>query len=131
MPSFLFLLGFEGSGFVLRKSYKHFVIECGDVSIEEIVQKMSKVKEYAAMTKDKLMTYTLVALVILVGVSYLSFGITSLIAAALAVLVAVGIDLLISKVVIFCLYHLQNLYAKHLHLELISFLEPLSVSSVA
>ena len=58
---------------------------------------MSKVKEYAAMTKDKLMTYTLVALVILVGVSYLSFGITSLIAAALAVLVAVGIDLLISK----------------------------------
>ena len=97
MPSFLFLLGFEGSSFVLRKSYKHFVIECGDVSIEEIVQKMSKVKEYAAMTKDKLMAYTLVALVILVGVSYLSFGITSLITAAIAVLVAVGLDLLISK----------------------------------
>ena len=58
---------------------------------------MSKVKEYAGMTKDKLMTYTFIALLILVGVSYLSFGITSLIAAAIAVLVAVGIDFLISK----------------------------------
>lgn len=58
---------------------------------------MSKVKEYAGMTKDKLMIYTFIALLILVGVSYLSFGITSLIAAAIAVLVAVGIDVLISK----------------------------------
>jgi len=58
---------------------------------------MSKVKEYAGMTKDKLMTYTFIALLILVGVSYLSFGITPLIAAAIAVLVAVGIDVLISK----------------------------------
>ena len=58
---------------------------------------MSKVKEYAGMTKDKLMTYTFVALLVLVGVSYISFGVTSLITAAIAVLVAVGIDLLISK----------------------------------
>ena len=59
---------------------------------------MVKVKEYAEMTKDKLMLYTFVALLVLVGVSYLSFGLTSLIMAAIAVLVAVGIDLLISKV---------------------------------
>ena len=59
---------------------------------------MTKVKEYAEMTKDKLMLYTFVALLVLVGVSYLSFGLTSLITAAIAVLVAVGIDLFISKV---------------------------------
>ena len=59
---------------------------------------MVKVKEYAEMTKDKLMLYTFVALLVLVGVSYLSFGLTSLITAAIAVLVAVGIDLFISKV---------------------------------
>jgi len=52
------------------------------------------------MTKDKLMTYTFVALLVLVGVSYLSFGLTSIIVAAIAVLVAVGIDLLISKVTV-------------------------------
>jgi len=59
---------------------------------------MTKVKEFAEMTKDKLMLYTFVALLVLVGVSYLSFGLTSLITAAIAVLVAVGIDLFISKV---------------------------------
>jgi electron transport complex protein RnfD len=58
---------------------------------------MSKVKEFSYMTKDKLMTYTFVALLILVGVSFLSFGITSLILAAITVLVAVGIDVLIAK----------------------------------
>jgi electron transport complex protein RnfD len=58
---------------------------------------MSKVKEYASMTKDKLMIYTFVALLVLVGVSFISFGITSLIVAAIAVLVAVGIDFLIAK----------------------------------
>jgi electron transport complex protein RnfD len=58
---------------------------------------MSKVKEFSSMTKDKLMTYTFVALLVLVGVSFLSFGITSLILAAIAVLVAVGIDALIAK----------------------------------
>jgi electron transport complex protein RnfD len=59
---------------------------------------MSKVKEYSAMTKDRLMIYTFVALLVLVGVSAVSFGITSLIVAAIAVLVAVGIDLLLAKV---------------------------------
>ena len=59
---------------------------------------MSKVKEYSAMTKDRLMIYTFVALLVLVGVSAISFGITSIIVAAIAVLVAVGIDLLLAKV---------------------------------
>lgn len=61
---------------------------------------MSKVKEYASMTKDKLMLYTFVALLVLVGVSFVSFGLTSLIAAAIAVLVALAIDLLISKLAV-------------------------------
>ena len=59
---------------------------------------MSKPKEYSWMTKDKLMTYTLIALLILVGVSFFSWGITSLITSALAVLVAVAIDFLLYKV---------------------------------
>lgn len=59
---------------------------------------MSKTREYSIVNKDRLMLYTFVALLVLVGVSFLSFGLTSLIAAAIAVLVAVGIDLLISKV---------------------------------
>lgn len=58
---------------------------------------MSKTKELTEMSKDRLMTYTFVALLVLVGISFLSFGLTSIIAAAIAVLVAVGIDLLISK----------------------------------
>jgi electron transport complex protein RnfD len=59
---------------------------------------MSKPKEFSYMTKDKLMTYTFIALLILAVLSYISFGITSLIAAAIAVLVAVGIDVLLYKV---------------------------------
>jgi electron transport complex protein RnfD len=59
---------------------------------------MSKVKEYSWMTKDKLMTYTFVALLILVGVSFVSWGVTSLIVSAIAVLIAVAIDYLTSKV---------------------------------
>jgi hypothetical protein len=59
---------------------------------------MSKPKEYSFMTKDKLMTYTFVALLVLVGVSFISFGITSLILSAISVLVAVGIDFLLYKV---------------------------------
>jgi coenzyme F420-reducing hydrogenase beta subunit/Na+-translocating ferredoxin:NAD+ oxidoreductase RnfD subunit len=61
---------------------------------------MSKVEEYSAMTKDRLMIYTFVALLVLVGISAVSFGITSLIIAAIAVLVAVGIDLLLAKVAV-------------------------------
>ena len=49
------------------------------------------------MTKDKLMLYTFIALLVLVGVSFFSFGITSLIMTAIAVLIAVGIDALIYK----------------------------------
>jgi electron transport complex protein RnfD len=47
------------------------------------------------MSKDRLMQYTFVALLILVGVSVFSWGITSLITAAIAVLVAVGLDAVI------------------------------------
>jgi electron transport complex protein RnfD len=61
---------------------------------------MPKVKEYSAMTKDKLMLYTFIALLVLVGVSYFSWGITPLILSAIAVLVAVGIDFLIAKVAV-------------------------------
>ena len=59
---------------------------------------MSKVKEYSAMTKDRLMLYTFVALLVLVGVAFLSWGVTPIIISTIAVLVAVGIDFLIAKV---------------------------------
>jgi electron transport complex protein RnfD len=59
---------------------------------------MSKPKEYSWMTKDKLMTYTFVALLILAVVSYISFGVDPLILALISVGVAVGIDFLVSKV---------------------------------
>jgi electron transport complex protein RnfD len=50
------------------------------------------------ITKDLLMTYVFVALLILVGVSYFSWGVTSLITSAIAVLVAVALDYLLFKV---------------------------------
>ncbi len=59
---------------------------------------MSKPKEYASITKDKLMTYTFIALAVLAAISYLAFGFDSLIVALVAVGVAVGIDLLLHKV---------------------------------
>jgi electron transport complex protein RnfD len=59
---------------------------------------MSRPKEFSWMTKDELMTYTFIALLILTSVSSLSFGITSLIIAAISVLVAVAVDYLFSKV---------------------------------
>jgi electron transport complex protein RnfD len=61
---------------------------------------MSKPKEYSWMTKDKLMTYTFVALLILAVLSYISFGVESLIVALISVGVAVGIDFLLSKVAV-------------------------------
>ncbi|MCW4045814.1 MAG: RnfABCDGE type electron transport complex subunit D [Candidatus Bathyarchaeota archaeon] len=61
---------------------------------------MSKPKEFSSMTKDKLMTYTFIALLILAVVSYLSFGVESLILALVSVGVAVGIDILFSKVAV-------------------------------
>lgn len=57
---------------------------------------MSKPKEYSWMTKDKLMTYTFLALVILAGVSAISFWPTSIIISVIAVTVAVALDYLLS-----------------------------------
>jgi electron transport complex protein RnfD len=59
---------------------------------------MSKPKEYSWMTKDKLMLYTFIALAVLVGISIISFGYTSLIVALVAVAVAIGIDALFSRI---------------------------------
>jgi electron transport complex protein RnfD len=50
------------------------------------------------MTKDVLMKYTFVALCILSAVSFLSWGITSVIVSAISVLVAVTLDYLLSLV---------------------------------
>lgn len=57
---------------------------------------MSKPKEYSWMTKDKLMTYTFLALVILAGVSAISYWPTSIIISVIAVTVAVALDYLLS-----------------------------------
>jgi len=58
---------------------------------------MSKPKEYSWMTKDKLMLYTFIALLIIDVISIITFGITLIFVTASAVLVAVGIDVLLSK----------------------------------
>jgi Na+-translocating ferredoxin:NAD+ oxidoreductase subunit D len=58
---------------------------------------MSKLKEYSWMTKNKLMTYTFVALVILAGISAISFWPTSIIISVIAVAIAVSLDYLLSK----------------------------------
>jgi len=50
------------------------------------------------VTKDLLMKYTFVALCILVAVSFLSWGITSIILSVISVLVAVSLDYLLSLV---------------------------------
>jgi electron transport complex protein RnfD len=57
---------------------------------------MSEQKEYSWMTKDVLMKYIFVALCILVAVSFLSWGIESVILSLISVLVAVAIDYLLS-----------------------------------
>lgn len=77
---------------------------------------MSKVKEYSAMTKDKLMTYTFVALVIIAAITSvmwfgvtakdmmtqapigMDYGVTLVISCLIAVGVAVGVDILLHKV---------------------------------
>jgi electron transport complex protein RnfD len=59
---------------------------------------MSNQKEYSWMTKNKLMTYTFVALVILVAVSAISYWPTSIIISLIAVAVAVVLDYLLSRV---------------------------------
>ncbi len=59
---------------------------------------MSKLKDYSWMTKNKLMTYTFIALLILVGVSAISFWPTSIIISLIAVSIAVALDFLLSRV---------------------------------
>jgi len=59
---------------------------------------MSKLKEYSWMTKNRLMTYTFVALVILTGVSAISYWPTSIIDSVIGVAVAVVLDYLLSRV---------------------------------
>ena len=51
--------------FALGKSYKHIISRLRQIQSRRSCIKMSKVKEYAGMTKDKLMTYTFVALLII------------------------------------------------------------------
>jgi len=59
---------------------------------------MSKPREYSAMTKDRLMLYTLVALVVLTGIAVIPFGYPVILIALITVGVAVGVDVLLSKV---------------------------------
>lgn len=59
---------------------------------------MSKPKEYSWITKDKLMLYTFISLALLTGISSLSFGFEPIIIAAVTVLIALALDLLLSKV---------------------------------
>jgi len=73
-------------------------METSIVSYLEAAREMSKPKEYSWMTKNKLMTYTFVALVILAGISAISFWPTSIIISVIAVAVAVGLDYLLSTV---------------------------------
>jgi electron transport complex protein RnfD len=59
---------------------------------------MSNPTEYSWMTKDVLMKYTFVALCILTAVSFLSWGIESIMLSLISVLVAVALDYLLSLV---------------------------------
>ena len=59
---------------------------------------MLKPKEYSWLTKNKLMTYTFFALVILAGVSSISFWPTSIIISVIAVGVSVALDYLLSLI---------------------------------
>ncbi len=62
------------------------------------MQETSKLKDYSWMTKNKLNAYTFFALVILVGVSAISYWPTSIITSLIAVTVAVVLDYLLSRV---------------------------------
>jgi electron transport complex protein RnfD len=59
---------------------------------------LSTSKEYSYMTKDRLMAYTFIALIILVIVSAFAWWPTSIIASLIAVVVAVSLDYLLSLV---------------------------------
>jgi electron transport complex protein RnfD len=64
----------------------------------ESVASVPQPREKSSVTKNTLMKYTLVALVVLVGVSALSWWPTSIVIAAIAVAVAVGMDYVLSLV---------------------------------
>ncbi len=66
--------------------------------MSESVTAVLQPSEKSPMTKNTLMKYTLVALVILVGVSALSWWPTSIILAVIAVAVAIGLDYALSLV---------------------------------
>jgi electron transport complex protein RnfD len=59
---------------------------------------VSKPKEYSWMTKNKLMTYTFIALIILAAVSAIAYWPTGIIISVIAVAIAVALDYLISRV---------------------------------
>ncbi len=59
---------------------------------------MSKLKEYSWLTKNKLMTYTFFALVILAAISAISFWPTSIIISVIAVAVSIALDYLLSLI---------------------------------
>jgi len=59
---------------------------------------MTKLKEYSWMTKNRLMTYTFIALVTLTAVSAISYWPTSIIDSLIGVVVAVVLDYLLSRV---------------------------------
>jgi electron transport complex protein RnfD len=59
---------------------------------------VDKAREYSGITKDSLMAYTFIALLILAAVSSLAWGPTSVILSAIAAVTAVGLDYLISKI---------------------------------
>ena len=97
-----------------RKSYKLSIIELFGRFQQRRLGKMSKPKEYSSMTKDKLMTYTFVALVVIAIVTTVmwsqitvthidgsqgwNLGLTVALSALISVGVAVGIDAFLHKV---------------------------------
>ena len=65
--------------------------------VNRIIPEMTKLKEYSWMTKNKLMTYTFVALVILTAVSAISYWPISIIDSVIGVAIAVVLDYLLSR----------------------------------
>jgi len=80
------------------KAYNKLDISLSGRFNEMLLTATSQSSEKSQMTKNKLMKYTIIALVILVGVSCISWWPTSVILAAITVAVAVGLDYLLSLV---------------------------------
>jgi hypothetical protein len=99
----------------IRKSYKLNALTFGQIPIKGDYVRMSKPKEFSSMTKDKLMTYTFIALLAITivsaalwsqvtplhldGKTSMNLGLTVVICALISVGVAVGIDALFYKLV--------------------------------